>query len=250
MKLLIFAESGVSMTSFIRRTLSSTLAIAAVSTSLFGSIAVLPALALPPEQIEAKLTNVPAYVLGTEQGLLLLPTGQSAESDPGLYVFLSEEQAKGFVAKAAEANPEFAATIEIKLTSLEKLYKESQTRTEQPLRLIYIPEESEANQAAQLNAEYKGGVPLFYAQFEDGSLAPVEENGKPTFPMFFSYNDLNLILNELGQRNPEARAAISIGVLPLEFVIAEMQTREEEMFNQIRLLPDSEVIQNINNGQS
>lgn len=238
------------MTSFIRRTLSSTLAIAAVSTSLFGSIAVLPALALPPEQIEAKLTNVPAYVLGTEQGLLLLPTGQSAESDPGLYVFLSEEQAKGFVAKAAEANPEFAATIEIKLTSLEKLYKESQTRTEQPLRLIYIPEESEANQAAQLNAEYKGGVPLFYAQFEDGSLAPVEENGKPTFPMFFSYNDLNLILNELGQRNPEARAAISIGVLPLEFVIAEMQTREEEMFNQIRLLPDSEVIQNINNGQS
>ncbi len=238
------------MTSFIRRTLSSTLAIAAVSTSLFGSIAVLPALALPPEQIEAKLTNVPAYVLGTEQGLLLLPTGQSAESDPGLYVFLSEEQAKGFVAKAAEANPEFAATIEIKLTSLEKLYKESQTRTEQPLRLMYIPEESEANQAAQLNAEYKGGVPLFYAQFEDGSLAPVEENGKPTFPMFFSYNDLNLILNELGQRNPEARAAISIGVLPLEFVIAEMQTREEEMFNQIRLLPDSEVIQNINNGQS
>lgn len=238
------------MTSFIRRTLSSTLAIAAVSTSLFGSIAVLPALALPPEQIEAKLTNVPAYVLGTEQGLLLLPTGQSAESDPGLYVFLSEEQAQGFVAKAAEANPEFAATIEIKLTSLEKLYKESQTRTEQPLRLMYIPEESEANQAAQLNAEYKGGVPLFYAQFEDGSLAPVEENGKPTFPMFFSYNDLNLILNELGQRNPEARAAISIGVLPLEFVIAEMQTREEEMFNQIRLLPDSEVIQNINNGQS
>lgn len=238
------------MTSFIRRTLSSTLAIAAVSASLFGSVAVLPALALPQEQIEAKLTNVPAYVLGTDQGLLLLPTGQDAASAPGLYVFLSEEQAQGFVAKAAEANPEFAAKIKVQLTSLEKLYKESQIQAEKPLRLMYIPEESEATQAAQLNSEYRGGVPLFYAQFEDGSLAPVEENGKPTFPMFFSHNDLNLILNELGERNPEARAAITVGVLPLEFVIAEMQTREEEMFNQIRLLPASEVIQTINNGRS
>ncbi|MGB3768996.1 MAG: Tic22 family protein [Phormidesmis sp.] len=237
------------MTSFIRRALSSTLAIAAVSASLVGSVAVLPALALPQEQIAAKLTNVPAYVLSTEQGLLLLPTGQDANSDPGLYVFLSEQQAKGFVAKAAEANPEFAASIQVKLTSLEKLYKESQSRTEQPLRLMYIPEESEATQAAALNSDYRGGVPLFYAQFEDGSLASVEENGEPTFPMFFSRSDLDLILNELGDRNPEARAAISVGVLPLEFILAEMNTREEAMFNQIRLLPDSEVIQNINSGQ-
>ena len=238
------------MTSFLRRSLSSTLAIAAVSASLFGSVTVSPALALPQAQIEAKLTNVPAFVLGTDQGLLLLPTGQENDSAPGLYVFLSEQQALGFVAKAAEANPEFAANIEVKLTSLENLYKESQAETEQPLRLMYIPEESEAAQAAQLNDQYRGGVPLFYAQFEDGSLASVEENGEATFPMFFSRDDLELILNELGERNPEARAAISVGVLPLEFILAEMQTREEEMFNQIRLLPDSEVIQRLNSGQS
>ena len=238
------------MTSFLRRTLSSTLAIAAVSASLFGSAAVLPALALPQEQITQKLTNVPAYVLGTDQGLLLLPTGESAESAPGLYVFLSEQQAQGFLAKAAEANPEFAATIQVKLTSLDKLYAESQSQTEQPLRLMYIPEESEAAQAAAINSDYRGGVPLFYAQFEDGSLASVEANGEQTFPMFFSRSDLDLILSELGERNPEARAAISVGVLPLEFILAEMQTREEPMFNQIRLLPDSEVIQNINSNQN
>lgn len=237
------------MTAFIRRTLSSTLAgtlaIAAASASLFGPLAVLPALAIPQEQIAAKLTNVPAYVLGTEQGLLLLPTGEDANSAPGLYVFLSEAQAQGFLAKAAEANPEFAATIDIKLTSLENLYKESQSRTEQPLRLMYIPEEAEATQAAELNSEYRGGVPLFYAQLADGSLASVEENGQPIFPLFFSRDDLESNLNALGEQNPEARAAISIGVLPLEFVLAQMQSSDEALFNQIRLLPDSEVIQSI-----
>ena len=63
--------------------------------------------------------------------------------------------------------------------------------------------------------------------------------------MFFSHDDLEALLADLGESNPEARAAISVGVLPLEAMLVEMETSEDEALNQIRLLPDSETINSI-----
>ncbi|NJM97815.1 MAG: hypothetical protein HC800_12255 [Phormidesmis sp. RL_2_1] len=53
---------------------------------------------------------------------------------------------------------------------------------------------------------------------------------------------MDALLSDLEARNPEARAAVSIGVLPLEAMLIEMQNSDDELLNQIRLLPDSETI--------
>ncbi len=236
------------MKSFIRRAL----ALGAIGTSLLGAGLVAPnAVALPQEQIADKLSSVPVYVLGNESGLILISGVQEGQPEqPSLYVFMSETDAETFLSRANEANPEFAPGAQIGLTNLEKLYEETQA-TNDPVRVVYVPQQDEASEAAALGTGYQGGVPLFFARFEDGSLAPVQQNnGETVFPMFFSRADLEALLVELGERNPEARAAISVGVLPLEAMLIEMENSDDASLNQIRLLPDSEVIDAIQSRQS
>jgi hypothetical protein len=229
------------MKSFIRRTL----ALGAIGTSLLSvGLVANPAFALPQEQVAEKLTNVPVFVLGNDNGLILISSAEQAEqAEPSLYVFMTEEGANNFLAQANAANPEFAPEAQVSTVSLEALYTETQSNSEQPLRLLYVPEEAEASQAAEVNDQYRGGVPLFFARLEDGSLAPVQQSdGETIFPMFFSRADLETLLSELAERNPEARAAITVDVLPLEAMLNEMQTSDDATLNQIRLLPDSETI--------
>lgn len=239
------------MTSFIRRTLSNrfagTLATAAASAALLGSIVAPPVRALPTEQVADRLADVPVYVLGNEDGLLLLSTEESADS-ASVYVFMAKSEADAFIA----THPEVAQGNRLLLFSLKELYEQSQPQSEQPLRLTLVPEAAETSQAVALNSDYPGGVPLFYAQREDGSLIPSLPDGsqEPVFPMFFSREDLESNLNALGRENPEVRATISIGVLPLEFLIGQLQSNDEELYNRIRLLPDSDVIQSIGGTQN
>ncbi|MGB3293724.1 MAG: Tic22 family protein [Phormidesmis sp.] len=241
------------MKSFLHRTLrqlvARSMALGVIGISLIGvGLGASPALALTQEQVGEKLSGVPVFVIGNDSGLILVNTAQANEAaqQPSLYVFMTEQDAETFLAQANEANPEFAPDAEVGITNLEILYQESRSNSEQPIQLVYVPEADEANQAVELNTGYRGGVPLFFARFEDGSLAPVQqENGETIFPMFFSRADLEALLAELGERNPEARAAISVGVLPLELMLQEMQTSDDELLNQILLLPDSETINDI-----
>ncbi|MGB3297407.1 MAG: Tic22 family protein [Phormidesmis sp.] len=206
-----------------------------------------PAIALTTEQVSEKLARVPVYVISSSQGLVLISAeSEGQQSKPSLFVFMTAQDANTFLTRANEKNPQFAPDAQVTLTSLENLYKETQAGGDQQLQLTYFPEAAEVTQASELNAEYRGGVPLFYAQFEDGSLVPVPQGDNGViYPLFFSSADLEAQLDNLAKANPEARAAISIGVLPLEAMLREMQSKDDDTLQRIQLLPDSETINQI-----
>lgn len=228
--------------------------LSAIGAGTIGAIATRPALAIPEAQIAEKLTNVPVYVIRNGDGLLLVPGAQTDEDqpvEPSLLVFMGRTEAETLLAEANEADPEFAANLQIATTSLERVYAQFQNNPENSLRLRYVPERAEASQADDIDEAYRGGVPLFYPQLEDGSLAAIPDStGENVFPMFFSYSDLDFVLSEIEAQNPEARAAITVGILPLEDMLYEMQNSDDEKLNQVRLLPDSEVINNVVESES
>lgn len=223
----------------------TTVAVGTIGASFIGVGAMVnPAIALTTAQVSEKLARVPAYVIASDQGLVLISANRDGqETPPSLFVFMTEQDANTFLTQANQKNPQFAPDARVTLTSLENLYKETQAGGDNPLRLTYFPEPTEVNQATQLNTEYKGGVPLFYAQFQDGSLVPVPQGeNEVIYPLFFSSADLQAQLDDLAKTNPEARATVSIGVLPLEGILQEMQSKDDNTLQRIQLLPDSATI--------
>ncbi|MEL6605430.1 MAG: Tic22 family protein [Cyanobacteria bacterium J06614_10] len=221
---------------FIRRTLAQVLTAGALSVGFVGTgLAMSPALALTPEQISRQRSTVLAYVLENDEGLILYPGVDAAADELNLLVFMSEEEAQNFLADSAESAP---SDVRIILTNLERIHQVVAASGENQPRLVLVPEPAEVEEAVELNAGYQGGVPLFFAQLEDGSFAPLrQDNGDAVFPMFFSRADLEEALSGLAETDPEAREAISIGVLPLQTVLQEIQTSDDELLSQIRLLP-------------
>lgn len=221
---------------FIRRTLAKAFTVGAIGAGILGGgFAVAPSLALTPEQISQQRSTVLAYVLENDNGLILYPgVGEDAE-ELNLLVFMSQAEANSFVAENAENAP---SEVRVILTNLERIHQAVVESNDNPPRLVLVPEQTEVDQAVALDSEYQGGVPLFYAQLSDGSFAPLrQDNGDPIFPLFFSRADLEESLSDLGEQNPEARAEITVGVLPLQAVLQELQTSDDELLSQIRLLP-------------
>lgn len=229
------------MQSLIKK-VSRTLAVSALGISLLGaSIAAESAFALPEEQVSQKLSGVPVYVLGNDEGLISIkPEGNEAESaQPSLPVFISEADAREFLDRERANNPGLSADTEVGIISLETLYQRTLANEDRSFKVAYVPESTEVSQAVAIDEAYPGGVPLFFAQLEDGTLLPVTpEDGEAVYPLFFSWADLETELNYLAEQNPEARAAVSVGVVQLENVLLAMHTDDNDFLSRIQLRPD------------
>ena len=248
------------MRSFVRRTLARklthTLAVCALSAGLATGLETIitapsPAFALTQQEVASRLSTVPVFVISVGENLVSYPATQTEGEAPAgdvMFVFLNRQDAENYVAltrsrEDLQALPPDARVIVRSLEYLYNLEKTSQAEGDRKLNLVYIPETDEAEQAVALNSDFRRGVPLFFPQFEDGSIVSITQNdGEKIFPMFFSRADLDTLLNDLNSRNAEARGALSIGVVPLEIVLNQMLVSEDDTFEQVRLLPDSNVI--------
>lgn len=227
------------MKSFIRRSASRvigrSLALGAIGLSLVGGgLAVSPAIALSDEQVAQQRSTVLTYVVEGENGPVY-----AEDTEQGLInllAFMSEESARNFI---AESGPENAASLQIVPTNLERIHQAVEQANDDSLRIALVPEESEVQQALSVDAEYEGGVPVFFAQFEDGSLLPLQQgdSDEAIFPMFFSRADLDESLAGLAEAAPDLYSEISVGVVPLRMVLQRIATSDDETLGQIRLLP-------------
>ena len=232
---------------------AQTLAMSALSISLLGAdIAINPALALPEEQVSQKLAGVPVYVLGNDEGLVSIQTeGGGEAAQPNLPVFMSEQDARAFLDREKANNPGLADSTEVGIISLETLYQQTLASENRTFKVAYVPEPAEVSQAVAIDETYPGGVPLFYAQLQDGTLLPVTpEGGESIYPLFFSRADLETELNYLAEQNPEARATVSVGVIQLENVLLAMHTEDNDFLSRIQFRPDYAAIESIRQNRS
>ncbi|MBE9078041.1 hypothetical protein IQ241_12175 [Romeria aff. gracilis LEGE 07310] len=221
-----------------------------------GSLALgagaIPAIALTEAEVAQKLDSVPAFVLLDPQGSLIVANlvaeaeqGQRIEL-PVLYVFLDGQDAETFLQDARQDNPEqFGSGAQVSWVELGALYQEAQVEREQPLELAYMVQDDDLAAAQTLNSDYPGGVPVYTAVDTDGSYLLVPENEELVLPVFFSRSDLEALLAEIGEVNPETVADLQVDVLPLESLLAQMENNDTEEFSKIRLVPDSEAIEYI-----
>lgn len=182
-----------------------------------------PALALTEEQIAQQREAVRSFILEDEEGPIAGPGG--------ILVFVSLQSASDYV---NENLPEARDTIKVVPTNLERIHQVAEEVGGEPLQIVLVPEAAEVEHARTIDPDYQGGVPLFYAQLPNGAFAPLPQpGGEVVFPMYFSHEDLD---ESLAGVSPE-ELGIQVAVIPLQVILAEIHTSDNEMLSRIRLLP-------------
>ncbi len=222
-----------------------------------------PAVALSEEDLLDKFAKVPVFVLVDSSGGYITPISDPPNDGLGnvalLQVFFSEADVVSFVEDIRTDNPRFNQGGSVGVVDLATVHRLAREDREIPLKLIFIPQEDDFEAAVALDSEFGGAVssslvPLFALQDASGNYLPLSvsrdsesseaEEAETIFSMFFSKQDADNVLNTLQQSNPDL-SQVSVGVVSLADVSSDFLSTDNDAFQMIRFLPDSEVINHI-----
>ncbi|MGB3202262.1 MAG: Tic22 family protein, partial [Nodosilinea sp.] len=226
---------------------------ALVSGSLLGGglVMPLPAAALGEEAIVDKLEQVPVFIILNSDGQPLTAAAEINDQEVKVpVVFIDGAAAEEFLARAQEEDP--SATVA--LVDLGTLYQETVFGDETETPLLYLPIGDELETATQLQPNFQG-VPLFIArQGADGPYLTINQEGEASLPMFFSRNDLQILLDRYEENNAEEASDVVVQVLSLEWLLATMTGNDDPALDaqlgQVRLFPSTEVLNYIRSQES
>ncbi len=210
----------------------------------------LKALALPAEQIMQKLNPVPVFTITDEQGTPLVASRNEEQDSQFAGVFISQQDAKNFVTRLQNQNPDLASKVRVVPVPLGKVYELDQKNQSEGnnLNFTYVPNEEAVNSAKaildQNGQQYQGGVPLFVAKGgEDEGFLTIEKDSQQVIPFFFEKQQLDNMVNKFKEQQPNLANSVNVEVVLLEVVIETLQNSEDQTLNKIVLVPSNESIQ-------
>jgi len=220
-----------------------------IASSWFASA--IEALALPKEQVIQRLQNVPVFAITDPQGSPVVVSAKDGKTIAG--IFISQSDAKKFVADLKAKNPQLANKVKVVGLSLAEVYNLSleNAKKKEGLLFEFVPQQSQVELARQVSTsngqarKFTAGVPLFVANLgkDKGHLAFSSKNNEQVIPFFFEKGQLQQIVEQVKKEKPELASSITIEVVPLENIIYQLDKSDNEMLNKIYLVPNNESIQ-------
>ncbi|MEM8612834.1 MAG: Tic22 family protein [Cyanobacteria bacterium P01_H01_bin.105] len=244
--------SGVSMKALFGRLLCGLLGSGVIAATLHTPQAV----ALSEDELLAKFAEVPVFVVADNTGGYVTSVVDLPNDGMGnvslLRVFFSEDDVLSFVEQVRQEEPQFNRGGSVGVIDLASVHLLAQEEREVPLRLIFIPQADDLEAARGLDSEFGGNtssslVPLFALQDASGNYLPLSVGGESEesiFSMFFSKQDADSVLTSIQQSNPDL-GQVNIGVVSLAALSENVLGNDDEAFERIRFLPDSEVVNHI-----
>lgn len=227
-----------------------------VGTSWLGSsfLGNQQALALSQAQIVEKLRAVPVFTITDAEGAPLVASvpGENGDETASVAgVFMSQQDAQAFLTELRGNNPQLAQNVQVVPVSLAEVYElDRSSPGEEDLQFAYVPVAQQVESAMQLLREQGqqvqqfNGVPLFLATAgpERGYLT-LEQGDQQVIPLFFTKEDLEVMLERFQQQQPDLANSVEIQVVNLEGVLQALESSDEPQMNQIMLIPPRESLE-------
>ncbi|AFZ51493.1 Tic22 family protein [Dactylococcopsis salina] len=207
-------------------------------------------LALPQAQIIQKLQQVPVFTVANENGAPLVASGENNSRVAG--VFISQQDAEEFISRLKQDNPELGEQVQVVALSLGRVYQMDQENEGQTegLDFTYVPMEDEVESAMSLlqaqgeQVQNFPGVPLFIARGgEDEGYLMVERDGQQIIPLFFEKQQLQRMVDQFKQDQPQQAQSVQIDVVTLESMLQTLEEKDDEQLKQVVLVPSQESLQ-------
>jgi hypothetical protein len=230
--------------------------------SLVGGILINPlsiggslrALALTNEQVIERLQPIPVFTFldGDRNFLVTRPTDATAETLPVVYMFISQQAAQAFLAELKKKSPEQTNGFQVTPVPLSVAYQMARRDQAQPnpVQVAFIAVQQQVDAARTIiqqdggNAEQFRGTPLFIAKSsdQDGVYLTRRINNQEVIPVYFSREDVQTMIDQLRQTQPDLAAKVKIQVISLEGLIQNLQSSDNTALNQIFLMPTQETL--------
>lgn len=203
--------------------------------------------ALSQREIVEFLSGVPVYSLLDQQGS---PIGRQLE-DGNLItpVFMSRREAQAFLRELKEIDAQTADSYRIQVLPLSRIYEIARDTSTNSNRLFidYIPSATELRMARALVTEkgqkYPGDVPLYLAKIEsDQSYLTIKQEDQEVVPIFFEKATIDQWIATVIQTRPELGQNISIDVISLSSLIANLEKNDNALLRSLRFWPSQEMM--------
>lgn len=155
-------------------------------------------LAMPKDEVKARLSPIPVYTVANKKNEFVLVTGENNRQIG--FFFLNKEDAEALIAKIRQENPKIAKDTGVMRTTLDAVYEVfTMPREESGLQGIhfrFMPDMREVENALQLFTDANVptsafvGVPVFQA---DGLTVTTERSSY--VPLFLSKGDMDIAVD-------------------------------------------------------
>lgn len=212
------------------------------------------AVALTQEQVVERLQAVPVFMITNAQGVPLVAVlGEGEEAPAVAGVFISRQDAQASLDGLRQSSPEIATTVQVVPVSLAQVYELAlaNENQEQPLEFTFVPTAEQVESARSVlqqsgeDPDEFNGVPIFLARSndEEGGYLTIQQGQSQVVPMFFDQEELQNLLSQLRQEQPDLANSMTIQVVNLESLIQTLQDSNNPELNQILLVPPRESLE-------
>lgn len=213
-----------------------------------------PAWALPKQEIVKKLNNVLVFTVANEQGAPLVASVANDRGEQASVAgfFISQKDAQAFFEQIQQQNPSLAENARVVPVSLAEVYElnEANEENSRQLEFEYVPVRQQVQFALQelresgQTVENFSGVPLFYATGgPDNGYLTIQQGNEQVIPLFFNKEQLEGMIDQLQQKQPDLASSVDIKVSNLQTVIEELESNNDPQLGNIVLVPPRETLE-------
>ncbi|MEA5533285.1 Tic22 family protein [Crocosphaera sp. XPORK-15E] len=222
-----------------------------ISTCLIQPV---PVLALPQSEIVGLLSGIPVFSLLNAEGS---PIARQVEDNKTVIpVFMSQKDAQQLLNQLKQQSPDIGNLYTVQVLPLGTIYDTVRKSTSPNKRLLlqYIPTVTETEAAKKVASdngqEYRGDVPLYLVRMKsDRSYLTIEKDNKQVVPVFFERATVQEWIETVKKSKPDLAAEISIELVSLSDLIANLEQQDNALLKNIRFWPSEEMMQVIRANQ-
>ncbi len=231
--------------------------------SLLGGIVVAPSLvapqaayALSEDEALKRLEPIPVFAVTNQEGIPILasvpsPKDKTKQVQVATF-FMSQDDAKTLVSTLKTQKPEIGNSAKIVPLSMRQAYEIKTKNKEKADTLLFefLPPKQQLDAAVAVlkqngqNVESFNDIPLFYAVGgADKGLLTIEQAEQKVIPFYFSQADLQGMITQLKEKNPELGKTTKIEVTSLSKIVDSLMKENGDGIQQITLVPDRAALQ-------
>lgn len=215
-----------------------------------------PAVALSEADALKRLDPIPVFAVTNKEGIPILasvpsPKDKTKQLQIATF-FMSQQDAQSLLSTLKKQKPDVGNTAKVVALSMRQAYDIKVKNKDKAESLVFefLPPKQQIDAAVAVlkqngqNVKEFNDIPLFYSTGgKDKGLLTIEQGKNKVIPFYFNKQDLQGMLDQLKQKDPQLSSTIKVEVTSLSKVLDSLLKESSAGIQQITLVPDRTALQ-------